>query len=305
MKKILALALLLMTAGSARTQTTYVSNATVSAFSYGQWSLAGQTPNTYAFTPTTVCSVPSLGGMRFPAFSSFGASNAPVYIKDTGTPANSEVVTPSAILTCGVTITPAHSHTTFSLNSATAGLQDAINAVATGVTAYPITVLLDRNWYAQAAVIPATNPASIIFNTVGSPTAYLEDVTTAPHTLYVWNGTNYVTGTWTNAQPVVTVGAAAGTGTAISVTLASTASMGAVQLTTGTATTTGTLWTLAWPTTGSFLYAPTCTVTSIGGTSFTAFTTATSFGSSHATLTVTATSAPAVSTVYLFSFSCK
>lgn len=298
------LPILLLIAGFAHAQTTYVSTATVSAFAYGQWSLAGQAANTYTFTPTTLCNVGSLGGMRFAAFSAFGANNAPVYINDTGTPANSEVVTPSAILACGVTISPANSHTTFSLNSATAGLQDAINSVATGTAAYPIVILLDRNWYTQAIAIPGTNPAAIIFNAKGSPTAYLEDVTTAPHTLYVWNGANYVAGTWTNAQPAVTVGAAAGTSPAISVPAASTASVGSVQLTSGTATATGTLWTLNWPTAGSFLYAPSCTVTSVGGT-FTTFTSATTFASSHATLTVTATSAPAVSTVYLFSFSCK
>lgn len=304
-KRLLFLLLTLVGFTSAPAQTTYVSSATVSAYAYGQWSLAGQAANTYTFSPTSLCSVGSLGGMRFPAFSAFGASNAPVFINDTGTPANSEVVTPSAILTCGVTISPAHTHTAFSLNSGTAGLQDAINAVVTGATAYPIVVLLDRNWYAQVATIPGVNAPAIIFNAKGIPAAYLEDVTTAPHSLYVWNGTNYVPGTWTNIAPAVAVGAAAGTGTAISVTLASTAGVGAVQLTTGTGTTTGTLYTLDWATTGSFLYAPTCTVTSIGGTPFTTFTVAPTFASSHATLTVTATSAPAVSTVYLFSYSCK
>lgn len=302
-KRILTLLLMIAGYTSAPAQTTYVSNATVSAYSYGQWSLTGQAPNTYTFTPTSICSVPSMGGMRFPAFSAFGASNAPVFINDTGTPANSEVVTPSAILTCGVTIAPVHTHTTFSLNSGTAGLQDALNVVAQSAAAYPIDVLLDRNWYAQALTIPGTTPAAIITNAKGTPTAYLEDVTTSPHTFYVWNGTNYAVGTWSNAVPAVTVGGAAGTSPAISV--AGTASIGSVQLTTGTATTTGILWTLDWATTGSFLYAPTCTVTSIGGTPFTTFTRATTFASSHATLTVTATSAPAVSTVYLFSFSCK
>lgn len=301
-KRILMLLLTIAGYTCAPAQTTYVSNATVSAFAYGQWSLAGQGPNTYSFTPTTLCSVPSLGGMRFPAFSAFGASNAPVFINDTGTPANSEVVIPSAIFSCGVTISPAHSHTTFSLNSGTAGLQDTLNVVATAATAYPIDVLIDRNWYAQAVTIPGTTPAAMIAAAKGATAAYLEDVTTAPHTFYVWNGTNYTVGTWTNALPTVTAGAAAGTAPAIS--NKGTAGVGTVQLTSGTATTTGTLFTEDWPTTGSFQYAPTCTVTSIG-TPFTTFTVASTFASSHATLTVTATSAPAVSTVYLFSFSCK
>jgi hypothetical protein len=298
------LLILLLVVLDVEAQTTYSSNATASAYSYGQWSLAGQAANTYTFTPTSLCNVPVQGGGLFAAFSRLGASGAfaPVYINDTGTPTNSEVVTPTAILSCGVTISPVHSHTTFNLQSATAGLQDTLNVVAPSAVSYPFAVLLDRNWYAQAQAIPGTTPAAIIAAAKGTPAAFLEDVTTAAHAFYIWNGTAYVTGTWTNALPPVTVGAAAGTSPAISDS--GTAMVGTVQLTTGTAPATGTLFTLTWTTTGSFLYAPACTVQSIGGTSFTTFTTATAY-SSQATATVTATAAPTASTVYLFSFSCK
>lgn len=300
-----ALVLLFGVLASGWSQTTYQSAASVaSAYAYGQWSLTGQAPNTYTFTPTSLCSVSTLGGGLVPAFTRLGTSGpfASVYINDSGTPANSEVVTPTAILTCGVTVSPANSHTTFALQSGTAGLQDALNAVAPNAVSYPMVVLLDRQWYAQAVQIPGTTPAAMIAAAKGTPAAYLEDITTTPHALYIWNGTQYVTGTWTNALPSITVGAAAGTSPAISNT--GQAMVGTVQLTTGTATTTGTLFTLTWATTGSFLYAPTCTVTPTGSPLFTTFTTATAYAS-QATMTVTATSAPAVSTVYHFSFSCK
>lgn len=285
------------------TYSSFVPTLSVSAAVYGGWSLAGQAANTYTFTPTTLCTVHGMQGLTYPAFSSLGGVAAPVYINDTGTPSNSEIVTPSAVLTCGVTVSPAHTHTTFSLQSGTAGLQEALNALAASAVLRPAVINLDVAWYAQAVILPGTTPAAIVAAAKGSPAAYLEDTTTSPPTYYVWNGTAYATGTWTNASPSVTAGAAAGTGPAISVVAGSAAMKGTVQLTTGTATTTGTLYTLTWPSTGSFQYAPTCTVQSVGSNSFTAFTTATAY-SSQATLTVTATSAPAVSTVYLFSYSC-
>lgn len=296
--------LMLLACGMAAAQSTYSGDATRSAVVFSQWSLQGQAANTYTFSPTSLCMFGSAGIGTFPAFSSFGISGpvAPVYINDSGTPANSEIVTPSAVLTCGVTVSPAHTHATFALQSGTAGLQEALNSVATAALERPMAILLDRNWYATAKTLPGVTAAGLIAAAKGSPAAYLEDITTVPHSLYVWNGTAYTVGTWTNAVPAVTVGAAAGTAPAISVS--GVASIGTVQLTTGTATTTGTLYTLDWPTTGSFQYAPTCTVTSTGSNVLTSFSGATTYGSSHATLTVSVTGAPVAATVFLVSYSC-
>lgn len=307
MKKhlIFGLALTMLALVAMLGQSTYTTSATASAYSYGYWSLVGQAANTYTFTPTSLCTQAILGGGGpFPAFSSFGVggSIAPVYINDTGTPGNSERVTPTAVLTCGVTISPVHTHTTFSLQSGTAGLQEALNQVAVTAAAYPIQVLLDRNWYAQAVTIAGITPANIITSVKGSAAAYLEDVTTVPHTLYVWNGTAYASGTWTNALPAVAAGAAAGTSPAISVS--GTAGVGVVQLTTGTSPSTGTLFTITWPTSGSFTYAPSCTMT-VTNTTYTTFTNAQSYSAGAASSVATATTAPAASTVYLFAYGCK
>lgn len=298
--------LMIAIVGVCRGQSTYsgyTPRLNASAAAYGEWSLAGQAANVYTFTPTTLCTVHGVSGTTYPAFSSLGAAIAPVLINDSGTPANSEIVTPSAVLTCGVTVSPAHSHTTFTLQSGTAGLQEALNALAASPVAYPSAVQLDKTWYADVLAMPGATvatPGALIAAAKGTAAAFLEDATTAPRTTYVWNGTQYAAGTWTGALAAVTAGAAAGTSPAISD--AGTATVGTVQLTTGTASVgMGTAWTLTWPTTGSFQYAPACTVS---GTGF-SYTAATAYSAGQATLTLTATSAPAVSTVYLFSFSCK
>jgi hypothetical protein len=270
------------------------------AASYGSWSLQGQAANTYVFNGRSTCNQQAPAGTFFPF-----ATNAPVYIADQTT-SSSEVVTPSAIVqsgaTCGVTVSPANQHYSFSLRSGTGGLQEALNALA-GSNRNPQLVLLDRNWYTAASSVPGTNPAAIIAAAVTNTTVLVSDITTLPATNYVWNGTNLVAGTWTGAKPTAAAGAGAGSSPTISDV--GTAGSGTVSLTSGTSTTTGTLFTLAWATTGSYLFAPTCTVTSVGANAYTTFTVATAFGSSHATTTVTvATTPPVASTAYKFTYSC-
>lgn len=271
------------------------------AASYGGWSLQGQQANTYVFNGRSTCQQSAPAGTFFPF-----ATTAPVYIADQTT-SNSEVVTPSAVIlsgsSCGVTISPSHQHYTFSLRSGTGGLQEALNALK-GSTRNPQLVYLDRNWYTAAGSVPGTSPAAIIAAATVDSTVMVSDVTTLPATTYVSNGTTLVAGTWTGAKP--TAAAGAGAGTAPTISDVGTAGAGTVSLTSGTSTTTGTLFTLAWATTGQFLYAPVCTVASTGANAYTTFTSATAFGSSHATLTVTvATTPPVASTAYTFSYSCR
>jgi len=272
------------------------------AVDYGQWSIQGQSPNTYLFSPGGLCNG-SASGSQFFTF----ATNAPVLISD-ATPSNSEVVTPSSVTNtgsqCGFSASPANNHYSFQVKSGTAGLQESLNALAVTTTAYPATIVLDRNWFTQAGSVPGTTPSAIIGAAKGNTHALLEDVTTAGPTFYVWNGTAYSssTGTWVNTKPTATAGAGAGTSPTISD--AGTALVGSVALTAGTATTTGTLFTLAW-TSSQFHAAPTgCTVKSTGANVYSTFTSATSF-SSTALLTVTvATTPPTASTAYAFSYNC-
>jgi hypothetical protein len=163
------------------------------------------------------------------------------------TPANTEVVTPSAVTqtatTCQITVTPSNQHYSFQATSGTGGLQEALNAIAPTVPA-PSVVWLDRNWYSLANQIPGTTPSAIISAAVGGVAAILVDNTTAPFAYYVWQGTAYAAGTWVNTKPTAAAGAAAGSSPSISD--AGSALSGTVSLTTGTATTTGTLFTLTY-----------------------------------------------------------
>jgi hypothetical protein len=105
--------------------------------------------------------------------------------------------------------------------------------------------------------------------------------------------------------PTAAAGAALGTGPT-GPTFTGDGNTFSVATTSGTATTTGTLFTATYATSGSFTYPPTCRVWSSGANAFTTFTTAVTYpGPTHALLTVTATVAPAVSTAYAFKVVCN
>jgi hypothetical protein len=297
--------------GSAQVATTPFTAPIFYASSFGLWSINSQAPNTFVFQGRTLCN----GAGQNVNFFDF-ATNAPVWIADSNT-ANSEVKTPSAIVqtagTCGVTIAPSNSHYSFQLKSGTAGLLEAINTVkASG--GIPATVALDRNWWTQANQVPGTSGASIIAAATGGPGVILQDITTVPNAFYVWTGSAYAVTYpyWSNTAPTLAAGAAAGSSPTVSVKAGSTQLSGVVNVTTGTATTTGALFTLTFPqqNAGGFGYAGTCTVSSVGTNAFTTFTEATSTtGSAGTTLqrvsTVTVTATPTVSTAYQFSYNCQ
>lgn len=317
MRKVIA-SILLLLAGAfnaplavsvfAQTSTTPFPVPIYYASAFGLWSLNGQAPNTYTFQGRSLC---NSSGQNTPFF--VFNTNATVWIADQTT-ANSEVVTPSAVVntagSCGVSVSPSNSHYTFQLKSGTGGLQEALNTVLSG-GGTPALIALDRNWWTYANQVPGTSGATIIGAVKGGYGAILEDITTANPTFYVWTGTAYssTAAYWQNTAPTLAAGAAAGSGPTVSNNATSTALSGVANVTSGTATTTGTLFTETFPsnsgTTGSFQNAGTCTVTSVGTNSFTAFTVATSFTSSHRLLTVTATGTPTVSTAYQFSYNCK
>ena len=280
------------------------------ATSFQLWSINAQSPNTYIFQGRSLC---GSNGQNV-AFFDF-ATNAPVWIADADT-TKSEVKTPSAVLltagSCGVTIAPSNNHYNFQLRSGTAGLQEAINAVkASG--GIPATVILDRNWWSLANNTPGTSGAAILAAAVGGPGVIIKDITTLPTSYYTWTGAAYATTYpyWSNSSPVLAAGAAAGSVPTVSVKAGSTQLSGTVNVTSGTATTSGALFTLTFPTVanGGFQYAGTCTVASTGANGFTTFTQATSTTGSTTTLqrisTVTVTATPAVSTAYVFSYNCQ
>jgi hypothetical protein len=183
----------LLTAPAAFAQnTTPFSQPQFYATAYNQWAIssANSAPNSYLFSPGGVCNA-AASGTTFYAFN----TNAPVLIVD-ATPANTEVVTPSTVTNtqsqCGFTASPANNHYSFQVRSGTAGLQEALNALANGPSSsYPGLLILDRNWYNAANVIPGTTPAAIIAAATGTTAIIVEDITTAPATFYVWGGSSY------------------------------------------------------------------------------------------------------------------
>lgn len=306
---VVALIFAACAAGFAQSNQTYPTREFY-ASDFGQWSLQGQTPNVYQWSPGSLCLTAANGtASQFQPF----ATNAPVLIADV-VASSSEVVTPSAVSNtasfCTITVAPSNQHFSFQVRSGTGGLQEGLNQTKDR-GAYPALMKLDRNFWALANAVPGTSGNTIVGAAKGDATVMLEDITTAPEQMYVWTGSAYsaTAAFWQNTAPTIAAGAAAGTSPTVANIATSTALVGQANVTSGTATTTGTLFTETWPTNagtvGSFQYAPTCTVTSIGVNSFTAFTIATTFTASHAVLTVTATSAPAVSTPYQFSINCK
>jgi hypothetical protein len=297
--------------GPAQTANTPFTAPTYYATSFNLWSINGQSPNTYIFQGRSLC---NSQGQNLPFFA-FN-TNAPVWIADANT-ANSEVVTPSAIVntagSCGATMAPANNHYNFQLRSGTSGLQEGINTLdAQG--SVPTLLLLDKNWWTLANNVPGTYATAILAAAKGDMTVLLEDITTAIPTFYVWSGTAY---TSTNANskntaPTIAAGGGAGSGPTVSNSHQSTAITGIASVLTGTATTTGTLFTETWPTVanGGPQYDGTCVVKSSGANSYTTFTSAMSDTGSGTTfqriLTVTvATTAPVASTQYYFTYTCK
>lgn len=158
------------------------------ASKYNQWALAGSN-STYTFQATTNCIADPYSGRSY----NF-ATNAPVYINDLGLDANSEVVTPSAVIsavgTCGFSASPSHAHPGFQVQSGTAGLQEALNALYKSAT-YPSVIILDQSWY-NGIVSMGLTPATVIAAAAGGTGINLVDVTQAPWVWYAWSGSAYV-----------------------------------------------------------------------------------------------------------------
>lgn len=159
------------------------------ASDYGTWTIQGQYPNTYLWSPSGVCKIPDPTIGSFLPFN----TNAPLFIRDSVSSA-SEVVSPNGVIAtdsyCGVTIMPAHQHTSFALLSGTAGLQEVLNQIA-GTIPYAVQVVLDRNWYTLLGSIPGQSAATVIGAVHGSTAVNLVDVTKAPSAYYHWNGSAY------------------------------------------------------------------------------------------------------------------
>jgi hypothetical protein len=304
----------------------------VYADNFGRWAIQGQNANTYTFQASgkSPCYFTKLNFGDSSTFYAFGngVALAPVFVQDNNS-ANSEVVTPGSYLvptqsSCGPAIAPVNPHTTFSLQSGTGGLQEAINTVGGFTAPYPVEIFLTPEWYKLVAGIAGSNstlaaitPATIKAAAKGSKNAILVDITTAPPTQYVWLGTAYASGTqyWTSVPPpAIAAGAGAGTGPTIALAAGSNAVSGTVNLTSGTTpTASATIFTLTWNATAGIAgtptnnwgYAPTCTVTSTGTPAYTGTNAVTgTTGAIVDTYTATATALAASTAGYSWTYLC-
>lgn len=269
----------------------------VFADNYGRWTIQGQNANSYTFTPASLCQITNLNFKNQPTFFAFGSTVAlaPVYISDVNG-ANSEVVTPGSAATqtqnaCSVNLSPANSHTTFTLQSGTGGLQEAINTLGGSTKTVQYTVVLSPEWYklvsgiasVNAALTNAVTPADIIANATCTANIQLVDVTANPWSYYGCNGSGKFVMQTPAPKPSIAAGAGAGTSPTIALSAGSNNSNGTVTLTTGTTpTASAAIFTLTFSAPdygGGFPYAPTCVFTSVGTTAYTSGTASSTAGS--------------------------
>lgn len=284
----------------------------VFAEQFNNWSLASQSANTYTFTGTNCFNYPLVNGSLQPYFV-FGPTAAayPIYIQDAN-PSNSEIVTPSSTSTttpCGFSASTTYTHTSFTVLSGTAGLQDAVGTLASSATPVrPSVVYIDAYYYQLVSGLPGSQSVPAIIRALkGTTGVNLVDITTAPFTWYTWNGTQYVVSGQSMLAPTLAVtGAGAGTGPA-STSIAGNNSSGIVGFTTGTTpTASAAVFTLTWPSlaNGGFSYAPSCTFTSVGTNAYTSGVASSVAGPpAVATFTASATALTA-STAYVFAYRC-
>jgi hypothetical protein len=154
------------------------------AAQYGTWRVQGipqpTTGNSFNFVAAARSQI--AGNKTFQPFQ----VGTPIEIFDAD-PNQNEAVTPSAVSAtnqgCSITASPVHTHNSFSLGSATAGLQEAINA---NTTTTGNTIVLTAEWYRHGG------SSGIITSVQGTTALNLVDVTKAPYDWYAWNGSVYV-----------------------------------------------------------------------------------------------------------------
>jgi hypothetical protein len=241
----------------------------------------------------TPCSQ-AAGGVNFSTL----AASTPIKIWDPGNTAIDEIITPTAISGCTATFTTSNAHPSpWYITSGTGGLQEAINSTALSGQLNP--VILDTAWH-QGGWNQQT-----AYNAAGNNTTPLIDVTIAPNVAFRWNGTHYIQSYAINGitSNSIAAGAAAGSSPTVSLATGSSGNLMVANVTTGTATTTGTLFTVTIGTAPPGGGNPACVAQSVGANNFPVVLTLA--GASTTTFTGAVSVAPPISTAYVFAFSCN
>ena len=150
------------------------------ASNFGLWQVPQGNTGQYSWSSPSFCTVSAAGIPLAPVF----AVGTPVFIKDQVV-ANSEIVTPSAINVggagCSITVSPVNKHNTFTLTSATGGLQEAINYAH----ALPYQVILTPDWSRLGGT------TGMILAAKGNSNVQILDQRGSCSTAYIWSGSAY------------------------------------------------------------------------------------------------------------------
>ena len=150
------------------------------ASAFGLWSIPQGNQGQFSWSTPSLCTTNADGIPLNPVF----AVGTPIIIKDQ-IPANSEIVVPTAVTVggfgCSITVNPVNKHNTFTLTSATGGLQEAIN-YAKGL---PYNVILTPDWTRVGGTTGMITAAS------GVAAIGILDERTPCLIPYVWTGSVY------------------------------------------------------------------------------------------------------------------
>ncbi len=150
------------------------------ASNFGQWAVPQGNTGQFSWSVPSQCNATASGIPLNPVFK----VGTPITIKDQ-VPANTEIVTPSAVYIsgsgCSITVSPVNKHNTFTLTSATAGLQEAINYAA----GLPYEVILTPDWSRLGGT------TAMIAAATGNANVTIIDQRTSVLVAYTWNGSAY------------------------------------------------------------------------------------------------------------------
>lgn len=160
-------------------------NGNIYANGYTGWTVPMGNAGPFSWTSGTFCTA-NAGGTTFAAFT----VGTPILILDQTNTSFNEVVTVTQVFhtseSCQIgTTTPAFNHTQFALGSASAGLQEAINANIS--TQVPLTIHLTADYFRAGGTV-----SYVLTTAKGNTQIGIVDDTTTPTAWYDWNGTNYV-----------------------------------------------------------------------------------------------------------------
>ena len=152
------------------------------ASNFGQWQVPQGNSGQFSWSAASYCTVTS-GGTTFTAFK----VGTPILIADS-VPSNSEVVVPTAVTIkgsgCSIVVNPVNPHSSFTLQSATAGLQEAINyGISQNI---PAVVIATPAWSLLGGVTGTISSAT------GSTAVSILDERSSVIVAYTWNGSAYV-----------------------------------------------------------------------------------------------------------------